>query len=316
MRTLREQIVETLVSNSRMTTGRSGGELPGLMRQDVDRFADAIETMLRSRRVGLADILAACQQLDDDETRVLQTALAWDVEDVETAEELMQARNDDDRPTTLRAAIWKAIGGWQVCKPGDAGFHGATGTDAEVIARVVVRSFLSPQVTTERPKSLFAAGDDVEVLEGNNFSLSPGLEGTVYDRKFCLGCGVWHYGIDFGEFTKRLNEPELRTVVKGEDNGRPPTGEEAPAEQEDGLSGKIQVRIDPDGYPWVGVFGLIGLLENLGCAAYRDEEVAEPGPEPEAVEEYDVADDAPLWKVEASRAFDHLLNAARLRLRV
>lgn len=95
---------------------------------------------------------------------------------------------------------------------------------------------------------------------------------------------------------------------------RPPTDDAE--EPEDGpFSGSLEIRIGPDGYPWIGVLGLIELFEKLGCAAYRDEEIAEPGPE-EADLEGEIDPDVPLWRVEVSRAFDHLLNAARVGFRV
>lgn len=95
---------------------------------------------------------------------------------------------------------------------------------------------------------------------------------------------------------------------------RPPTDDAE--EPEDGpFSGSLEIRIGPDGYPWIGVLGLIELFEKLGCAAYQDEEIAEPGPE-EADLEGEIDPDVPLWRVEVSRAFDHLLNAARVGFRV
>lgn len=151
----------------------------------------------------------------------------------------------------------------------------------------------------DRPKSLFTAGVEIEPNENSTLGLDEGTVGVVRGKRFCSRCGHWHYDVDFGEFGVHMLETNMRHArTESTDLADEAGGDDDPN------GGTFQVRIGPDGYPWIGVLGLIGLLEKLGMAAYRDEEVAEPGPEPGEVEEFDPS-------LEVSRGLAHFRNVIR-----
>lgn len=322
-----------------------------------------IRTEIRCTPANLDHILAACQQLSDDDTRILQTALAWDVEDVETAERLAMANAAEDPNGEALSKAMKTLDSMDVPQLSDdescildisqrvailagrlvtmkrreveahneldrvsiersdegavhqlpfrvAILAGRYVDNQRRLAQIGAQS-VQAEAGAELPKPLFAEGDRIVAAPTSTLPIPADVVGTVTGRQWCGGCGGWHYRVDFGEVrpgyegVAGMKEGSMRLA----DNGKKPTNDE----KEDDLFGEIDVRIGPDGYPWVSILGLIGLLENLGAAACRNSGLAE---EDRAEEEIDLEDeidpDVPLWKVELGRGIDHFINAVRV----
>jgi hypothetical protein len=180
---------------------RLADQLAGARREVARLRAGGRDT--KPRLQTLQGAIDAAQLLSDEETRVLQAALAWDVESIAVAKRLMdhgdQLRHgDDDLPP---------------CTCLDPG-HGAVHDDTCVRGAKIRQA--------SKRQAPFAKGDQVMAVEGLT-DVPQGMYGAV--RKLLLRDGVWRVTVKWhdGGVSREVDCAYLKHVWTDDDwKGTPP----------------------------------------------------------------------------------------------